>query len=392
MHDWLLVVLIPIAVLVALKAVGVALIAAALLRARFQAAPRTPIVRTELSEAERAGLDLARAELEPLGFILYESHRAPPLLDLMPDGVRFIDWYVHPATHALAEVGTQLNMHARCPFTLNFQSHFQDGTCIATFNRELDDSPVMPAYTQAEDPRADSVSAVWEHHVRRLQAFKASQAITEPAALVERGLRTDADMLAAWEQAGRLQREPGDNARWRIRTLAAFGFAWRSGRSASIAARPFHLSASGSQTEHAQSDFTAFEHAFAAGDVRRQSSWSKLVLFFITGAVAGVSFGWAFTWEAVPALLAVLVLHEGGHYVAMRLTGHRNVNVFFVPFLGAATTGKKDDASPMQLLLVYLAGPVPGLILGLLCLLFGGRCRGIQHGSARWCRSSAGWQ
>ncbi len=58
----------------------------------------------------------------------------------------------------------------------------------------------------------------------------------------------------------------------------------------------------------------------------------------------------------------------------MRLGHFRDVQVFFVPGVGAATSGQKHDASPLTHLAVYLAGPVPGLLLatgGFTRLVFG---------------------
>jgi Zn-dependent protease len=69
-------------------------------------------------------------------------------------------------------------------------------------------------------------------------------------------------------------------------------------------------------------------------------------------------------------LVAVIAFHELGHYVAMRVFGYRDVTVFFVPFLGAATSGKKAGVAAWKESLVLLAGPLPGLAVGLLLLAF----------------------
>src|SRR5690606_30995372 len=62
--------------------------------------------------------------------------------------------------------------------------------------------------------------------------------------------------------------------------------------------------------------------------------------------------------------LAVVLLHELGHYAAMRATGYRDVRIFFVPFLAAATAGRQQGVTPLQEGVVLLAGPVPGIVLG----------------------------
>lgn len=71
-------------------------------------------------------------------------------------------------------------------------------------------------------------------------------------------------------------------------------------------------------------------------------------------------------WQ--PSLLAiigvVLLVHEAGHFVAMRRFGYKNVRLFFIPFFGAATAGVGTTAVGWQRVVVSLAGPVPGIVLG----------------------------
>ena len=69
-------------------------------------------------------------------------------------------------------------------------------------------------------------------------------------------------------------------------------------------------------------------------------------------------------------LVGVIAFHEFGHYLAMRIFGYRDVTVFFVPFLGAATSGKKAGVAAWKESLVLLAGPLPGMVIGLLLLAF----------------------
>ncbi|MEH2441965.1 site-2 protease family protein [Nostoc sp.] len=69
--------------------------------------------------------------------------------------------------------------------------------------------------------------------------------------------------------------------------------------------------------------------------------------------------------QSVAIFIAVLFFHEGGHLLAMKLFGYRDTSVLFVPFLGALATARKDDATLTQKFWISLAGPLPGLILGI---------------------------
>ncbi len=70
----------------------------------------------------------------------------------------------------------------------------------------------------------------------------------------------------------------------------------------------------------------------------------------------------------IAAILVVIILHETGHFLLMKLFDYSNVKIFIIPLLGALTTGKKQQVSQWQLSLIILAGPLPGILIG--CLLF----------------------
>lgn len=80
-------------------------------------------------------------------------------------------------------------------------------------------------------------------------------------------------------------------------------------------------------------------------------------------------FGGGQPWVFVGLLLAVLVIHELGHLAAMRAFGFRDLRMFFIPLFGAAAAGNKPDATGTQRAVVALAGPLPGIALGLALLL-----------------------
>jgi Zn-dependent protease len=69
----------------------------------------------------------------------------------------------------------------------------------------------------------------------------------------------------------------------------------------------------------------------------------------------------------IAAILLVIIVHEMGHFFAMRIFHYSNVKIFIVPLLGAYTSGKKQQVSQKQLSAIILAGPIPGIIVG--CVL-----------------------
>ncbi len=79
---------------------------------------------------------------------------------------------------------------------------------------------------------------------------------------------------------------------------------------------------------------------------------------------------WIFkSWFAVLLLVTVIFIHEAGHFIAMKFFGYKGVNMIFVPFVGAYVSGTATNLSRRNKLIVLLAGPLPGIIIGSILLL-----------------------
>ena len=91
---------------------------------------------------------------------------------------------------------------------------------------------------------------------------------------------------------------------------------------------------------------------------------SAIVVFGITMLLFVVVGSWQWDWRFAAMLVPILLFHELGHYVAMRLFGYQNLRIFFVPFFGAAVTGLRLNAPGWQQAIVALAGPIPGILVG----------------------------
>ncbi len=94
---------------------------------------------------------------------------------------------------------------------------------------------------------------------------------------------------------------------------------------------------------------------------KSQGKWLLLV-----GSL--VLFGVSMVGDSGPAqlglIVGVLFFHELGHLAGMRWFGFQDVKMFFVPFFGAAVSGRNVHASAWQEAVVWLLGPVPGIVLG----------------------------
>lgn len=70
-------------------------------------------------------------------------------------------------------------------------------------------------------------------------------------------------------------------------------------------------------------------------------------------------------WDLLLVIFGILLLHEAGHFIAMKYYRYADVQVLFLPFIGALVKGSKNEISQRQSIFILLAGPVPGLLLGI---------------------------
>jgi Zn-dependent protease len=73
----------------------------------------------------------------------------------------------------------------------------------------------------------------------------------------------------------------------------------------------------------------------------------------------------------IATLVGVILLHELGHAIAMLAFRYKDVRVFFIPFFGAAASGRRHGVARWKQGLVLMMGPLPGLVLGCALLLRG---------------------
>jgi len=68
-------------------------------------------------------------------------------------------------------------------------------------------------------------------------------------------------------------------------------------------------------------------------------------------------------------LIFVLFFHEIGHFLLMKKFKYENVRMLFIPLMGAFVQGSKERYSQRESLLVVLAGPIPGVVVGCITIV-----------------------
>ena len=92
-------------------------------------------------------------------------------------------------------------------------------------------------------------------------------------------------------------------------------------------------------------------------------SASSLALYLVLGYYIFHSF------EMLLLITAIVVFHELGHFLAMKAFRYKDLGIFFIPLLGAYVSGSKREVSQKESAIILLAGPLPGVILGVVLYL-----------------------
>jgi stage IV sporulation protein FB len=90
-------------------------------------------------------------------------------------------------------------------------------------------------------------------------------------------------------------------------------------------------------------------------------SLTSLVLYLVVGY-----YFFQNNWVLLLLLTAIVIFHELGHFIAMKAYNYKDLGIFFIPLLGAYASGTKREVSQKQSVVILLAGPLPGIIVGLL--------------------------
>ena len=99
----------------------------------------------------------------------------------------------------------------------------------------------------------------------------------------------------------------------------------------------------------------------------KKPGWGGAIWLFVISLLLFAGAGsrqWS--WKYLLILVPVLFVHELGHYLAMRAFDYRNLRMFFIPFFGAAVTGRHYNVAGWKKVIVSFMGPAPGIVLGVI--------------------------
>jgi stage IV sporulation protein FB len=97
----------------------------------------------------------------------------------------------------------------------------------------------------------------------------------------------------------------------------------------------------------------------------RASVWTRSIGSLLLYLAIGYYF-FNQDWTLVLVLTGVVVFHELGHFLAMKYYNYTDLGIFFIPLVGAYASGTKQEISQLQSSIILLAGPVPGILVGVI--------------------------
>jgi Zn-dependent protease len=104
-------------------------------------------------------------------------------------------------------------------------------------------------------------------------------------------------------------------------------------------------------------------------EIKSNSLKSSLISLGLFIGAFYLIFKWDFNYILV--LAGVILIHELGHFLAMRIFKYSDLGIFFVPLVGAFASGRKDTISQKQNVTILLSGPLPGIVIGLILYYYG---------------------
>lgn len=334
-------------------------------------------------------LETARPHVDslvPHGF----AYRRPLRLST-PNGPAFDVFYVE---YTLPGEGIRAFI---CPFEAGMRpgecyitllSQLSDGIVLATSSIDYEEirSPLTPPRLQSERMPDADIAPLLERHRSRI-----ATAVTERGVTLVRHNSPEADL--AQEQANlneqaaalltsgraRVVHSSDGGACLKLKPYALLQFANRViASNAQAAQRAKHRLKNPAPppiiSAQASSDIDWSHYREFDALQRGQLTWlPKFLLMIVSLVFFTLAMRWILSPMLAVTLVAGLVFHECGHLLGMRLFGHRDTQLLFLPFFGGAAVAHDPLVlAPWKHLVILFLGPLPGIFAGIAMMLFSG--------------------
>jgi len=127
----------------------------------------------------------------------------------------------------------------------------------------------------------------------------------------------------------------------------------------------------GSENKEANDTFSAPSFVYPPKpelENKKGNVWVRSITSLALYLLIGYYF-FSANWALLLILTAIVVFHELGHFLAMKAFHYKELGIFFIPLLGAYASGTKREVSQKQSAVILLAGPLPGIIVGVILFI-----------------------
>lgn len=320
-----------------------------LLRLRLPSSTDDPPVKSLMPfRAESRDVsDDVRTDMAPVVSELRNEGFQPPIFHLINDDLHNTRYHFlsladrsgKTVAHVMRRFWTGVQPPRKRLFT-SFITEFSDATFLVTTNAAAD--MLWPDSIDLQRDVKASPSVLWQKHQERL--------VMAPGASQPMVMKNPDDV------ASRLERYHKSLVEFHLR---------RGVFSETTAAEQQKLLANAQSVNAHQ----GYEHRDVLVEIaarqNKQSGWIGGVLLLVISMGLFIAIGLGnWSWNSLLMLVLILFIHELGHFIAMKAFGYRNLKMFFIPLFGAAVTGQSYNVQGWKKVIVSLAGPVPGIVLG----------------------------
>ncbi len=326
----------------------------------------------KLAKPPQAMADLfaqTHSELKALGFerIGWATSQTPiPLPGFVPTLVRL---YHHQSQPVVARVSPPFNLFAGDRCQVVFLSRSRQKIYLATANRASDPFPPPPE-TQAItlNTRVDSLAEQYRAHNDEM----ARRQLTWGDRRAKLGAMTwSLHLINRYEQKhsqwilenGFVEPQADGTATLRLRQVLR-----HLGRLVSGRERPPPREDQAIPTRRAAYLFGNWEQTQRIPPPLS----AQLGIFFGSVIVFVLLTGIFWNWTLAAVMPLVILLHEAGHWLALRLLGYRDPQLLALPLAGGVSFGQERTEQASHQAIVSLMGPLPGVLLGFVILMFHG--------------------
>lgn len=315
-------------------------------------------------------------ELLEMGFHFYCCHTIEDML-VKKHSLGYYFIYYHPEKKTYAALSASPEADHYFPFRVSFNTYFENGKKLETVNGirhlimdKIPDTILQDAYVESLEKQL-AVHLAYLNNIdeREIKTFAETQQDFEERLAYE--TRLHHEYIDHLEKKGIIFKT-GEN-QYLIKTLASIAFAHQQlqglGKINSMKRQMMEKEKQSPVDIPVPMEVENYENALWVLNQKTRNTSGKIAFLLFTVILFTLGFGFLFSFELALLLVVVIFIHEGGHLLAMSLTGYKDLKMLFIPLFGAVAMGTAKNVPPHKKVITYFAGPVPGILLAFLILV-----------------------